>query len=444
MVRGVMANEHGHNERTFVEFVTESRNTLQQAEELLSGLGRLRGQRALPDQRTDAEREAIQTLFRCFHSLKGASSFLKLQHTAGLAHAAQSLVDMYRRSAPIEQSHVKLLRQSVTTLRTMLGNIESDHNDELDAVDSHQVTVALGTIVGALRASETRPLNGPHGMTNGKAFDAPQVLSTRRQDLNGPKWAEAREHPRRETGSADQILVDVKELNVLSRLVDDLLISVTDASEEGPNEESRERAAQVQRLTRTLSETIAQIRLVPLRETFADVGASARRVAAKHKGWLEVEMRGEETRVDRAVIAALGGVLTTVVLGAVERATRPSARRRTQNEAHDDERNEFETEATVNSRPVGDDGPGESTRRDHRRNVVGKLVFAARSRGDEVWITLRDGEGGEPWLGNWAPGLDELQRRVASFGGRLEWTTDPGDATSCTVRVPRLVSTQYR
>jgi two-component system chemotaxis sensor kinase CheA len=409
-----MANEYSHCEGTFVEFVTESRETLLRAEALLAGLGAMRGQRALAERRTDADRETIQALFRCFHSLKGASSFLKLQHTAGLAHAAQTLVDMYQHDAPIEQAHVRLVRQAVTTLRGMLDNIEADYNDELDAVDSHEVTVALGATIGTLRASKAlaRSPDGAQGTADGNEASASKLARDKRREADSWGWAETRAAQTRSDpavrggelrstdagGRVDQLSVGVAELDALSRLADELVVEVTEQRDAG--DEAREAGERVKRLTVALREAIAAMRLVPLRETFKDLAAAAGRVAARREGWLYVEMRGEETRVDRTVVVALGHVLVSVVLSALEPA--------------------------LDAAHAG------------RRAFVGKLVLGARSEGDEVWISLRDGGAGECWFGNGEPKLEVLQRRVASLGGELEWTSNPGAATSCTVRIPRL------
>jgi HPt (histidine-containing phosphotransfer) domain-containing protein len=66
-------------------FAAESAELLQQSEAVLLEL------EAHPD-----DRERLNTVFRCFHTIKGTSSFLGLDRIGGVAHRAESLLALAR------------------------------------------------------------------------------------------------------------------------------------------------------------------------------------------------------------------------------------------------------------------------------------------------------------------------------------------------------------
>ncbi len=66
------------------EFVTESRDMIEQLEPAIIELGQ------------NSDPETINAIFRLFHSMKGSAGFLEFDHITRVAHAAENLLDMIR------------------------------------------------------------------------------------------------------------------------------------------------------------------------------------------------------------------------------------------------------------------------------------------------------------------------------------------------------------
>lgn len=134
--------EENPNAEILLEFVTESRETLERVEPLVIEL----------EQGCKSDSETLAVIFRCFHSFKGTASFIDLAHTAGLAHSAESLLDLYRRGAEIEPSHVDLVCKALDTFREILDLIEVDFSDQGKAEECATLAAALDAVVASIKA----------------------------------------------------------------------------------------------------------------------------------------------------------------------------------------------------------------------------------------------------------------------------------------------------
>lgn len=96
------------------EFVTESRDMIEQLEPAIIELGQ------------NSDPETMNAIFRLFHSMKGSAGFLEFDHLTRVAHAAESLLDLIR------NNEIVLLPEHVT-----LFCAACDFSKEaLDAVDA--------------------------------------------------------------------------------------------------------------------------------------------------------------------------------------------------------------------------------------------------------------------------------------------------------------------
>jgi two-component system chemotaxis sensor kinase CheA len=74
--------------------------------------------------------ETINAIFRAFHSIKGSGLSLELKDIGGVAHQAESLLDVVRKGAtPFSLRHAGLLLQTIDLLRAMLQQVERTHSD---------------------------------------------------------------------------------------------------------------------------------------------------------------------------------------------------------------------------------------------------------------------------------------------------------------------------
>ena len=115
-------NEQGE----FIQaFVDEGREMLDNAEPLLIELEKI------SEDSRDVDPEVINTIFRLFHSLKGAAGFLDFTTISKVTHEAETLLDLFRKkAAKLASNHIDLLNRAADFIRQLLDNIESNQSDK--------------------------------------------------------------------------------------------------------------------------------------------------------------------------------------------------------------------------------------------------------------------------------------------------------------------------
>ncbi|MEJ2199502.1 MAG: Hpt domain-containing protein, partial [Desulfuromonadaceae bacterium] len=88
--------------------------------------------------------ETINAIFRLFHSMKGSAGFLDLTNLSGVAHAAESLLDLVRSGKiELDPSYVTLLCQSCDFAKEALDLVENEYTDQSTETIAAEVTEKL-------------------------------------------------------------------------------------------------------------------------------------------------------------------------------------------------------------------------------------------------------------------------------------------------------------
>ncbi|OQY25602.1 MAG: chemotaxis protein CheA [Desulfobacteraceae bacterium 4572_35.2] len=125
------------------EFSQESRDMIEQLEPTIIELG----------QNTD--NETINAVFRLFHSMKGSAGFLEFNNITGVAHAAESLLDMVRSDQLVLlPEHVTLLCESCDFMKAALDCVDETFNDEALAEESKTMAAQFHSAMEAPTPSE--------------------------------------------------------------------------------------------------------------------------------------------------------------------------------------------------------------------------------------------------------------------------------------------------
>ena len=113
------------------EFVTESRDMIEQLEPAIIELGQ------------NSDPETMNAIFRLFHSMKGSAGFLEFTHLTRVAHAAESLLDLIR------NGEMELIAEHVT-LFCAACDFSKDALDAVDASFSDDAMSAAADTISAL------------------------------------------------------------------------------------------------------------------------------------------------------------------------------------------------------------------------------------------------------------------------------------------------------
>jgi len=105
-------------------FVADSRELLEEIEPKLIEL------QQSSEKCGSADKESINSIFRLFHSLKGAAGFLNLTNVTKVTHEAETLLNLIREDKfPLTISHTNVLCEACDLLHNLLTNIDEQGTD---------------------------------------------------------------------------------------------------------------------------------------------------------------------------------------------------------------------------------------------------------------------------------------------------------------------------
>lgn len=137
-------NDQGEFIQAFVE---EGREMLDEVEPLLIELEQA------SDPSVGIDPEVLNTIFRLFHSLKGAAGFLDLYTVSKVTHEAETLLDIFRKGeALLRGDHIDLFNLAADFIRKLLGSIEENLHDKGHDDDAGKIVDTLKKAIDELRS----------------------------------------------------------------------------------------------------------------------------------------------------------------------------------------------------------------------------------------------------------------------------------------------------
>ncbi len=159
-------------------FIADSRELLDDAEPQIIVMEKS----ALDSGKID--QEALNAVFRLFHSVKGSASFLKLHNVIRVTHEAETLLDIMRQGeVTIEPGYVDLLIGAVDLVRNILDVLEERQSDTGFEDSAEKISNELTKTIHSLSCrnqvdtekeennvlpspEETKPMNNPINEAN--------------------------------------------------------------------------------------------------------------------------------------------------------------------------------------------------------------------------------------------------------------------------------------
>ena len=423
------------------DFIAESRESMAGAEAALLEL------EANPD-----DLEAINTVFRAFHTVKGTAAFMGLDRLAEFAHHAESLLSRVRdRELPYTQAVANLSLRSNDVLGEFLDAVET-------SVQTH-VSIALPADFAALMhdllhvdavlarlepdGEEAAPV-APAAMVTAAAA-APTLVraepasdvASRCAALRGGAKTEADLSVRVRTDRLDRLIDMVGELVIAQSM-----IAADPAVTAIGQHDLVKKVVHSGKIMRELQDLSMSMRMVPLKSTFQKLTRLVRDVALRAGKVVELVTDGEETELDRNMVDAIADPLVHMVRNAVdhgveapgdrERAGKPRAGR-VQLAA-------FQQGGSVIVE-LRDDGRGLNRDRILAKAIDKGLVSASHSLTDSEINALIFAPGFSTAdqitdISGRGVGMDVVRRNVESIRGRIDIHSVPGQGTTFRIRLP--------
>jgi two-component system chemotaxis sensor kinase CheA len=394
------------------EFLIESRENLDQLDRDLVAL-----------EQNPRSREALGSVFRTIHTIKGTCGFLGFGRLEAVTHAGESLLSRLRDGTLALTPEIAAgLLELVDAVRAMLACIEATGTDG-DA----DYAALLGRLAG-LCAAEPPPAPPPA---------APP-----------PTPAAPDDAARRNRASVDPtIRVDVRLLDRLMNLVGELVLARNQLLQIRGARTEPALAAAAQRLdaiTTALQEGVTKARMQPIGGLWGKLPRVVRDLAVACGKQVRVAMEGRETELDKTVIEAIKDPFVHLVRNAIDHGIEaPAARLAAGKPAEGCLTLRAFHEGGQVHLEIADDGAGIDTNRIRTKAVAQGLVGAEQAArlGERELIELIFLPGFSTAervtrISGRGVGMDVVRSNIEKIGGTLEVATELGRGTTFRIRIP--------
>ncbi len=431
------------------DFITESHECVANSEAALLSL-----------EESPTDEEAVNTVFRAFHTVKGTSAFLGLPRIAAFAHEAESLLSRVRdKEISYTQGCADLSLRSVDMLSALLASVvtalSGDGRIPLPA-GYHELLDALAAYDPALHANGVvLPHNdnaddgaipdiSPPGSATAAARDT--VASTSGAAPSSAAASAARQ-ARGEPNTDATIRVRTDRLDRLIDMVGELVISQSmiagdESLGTGKAHELLRKVTHSGKIVRELQDLSMSMRMVPLRATFQKLARVVRDTAVKAGKQVQFVTEGEDVEIDRTLVDILGDPLVHMVRNAVDHGVEGPADRAKagKSNAGTVRLSAYHASGNVVVELI-DDGRGL-----YREKLVAKalekgLIESDRNMSDSDVFSLIFAPGFSTAekvtdISGRGVGMDVVRRNLESIRGRIDITSAPGKGTTFAIRLP--------
>jgi two-component system chemotaxis sensor kinase CheA len=354
-------------DETLVEFISETEEGLEKTEETL-----LKLESDLGDQ------QAINSIFRTVHTIKGTAGFLGLTVMGSLAHHTEDLMVQVR-DGKREMNNEVL--ETILRSTDVLGQLVSQMKQLMsgstpEAVDMSEAYQMLDDMLGQGPAPKrAAPAPPPPAPTPAQPAAKPVVTPPPVPDTPPPAPAAkpAEDHPAEEEKKSapsggqqpantpiDMIKIPAAKLDELSEFIGEMVVALSVLSQnptiaEIDDRELHDRLDQLHKITEQLRDRILSIRMFPVKNVFSKLTRQVRDLSRKSGKKIKLDVEGEDTLVDKTIIDSIYAPLMHIVRNAIDHGV------------------EEEQERIEVGKPT-----------------TGNVLLAARHLGDSILIEVRD------------------------------------------------------
>ena len=413
-----------------VDFITESRELLEQAEAALLGL------ESDPD-----DAEAVNTIFRAFHTIKGTSAFLALHAITEFAHHAETVLSRVRdREIRCVGGYADLALRSCDLLRALLEASQ-------DALEGNGPAMPHGYVelLRVVRNPEAAGISEAGGSAPGHdGGGRPQAAALPRDGVTG---SGARRGGGERSGGEATVRVRTERLDRLIEMVGELVIAESMISQDpvvrhGGHLELNRKVAHAEKIVRELQDLSMAMRMVPLKAPFQKVARLVRDLGIRSGKRVEFVAEGEETEIDRNMVDFLGDPLVHMVRNSVDHGIEPAEVRRAAGKpAHGTVRlSAYHASGNVVVE-LHDDGRGLDREKIVRKAVQQGLIASGEGMTDQEVFELIFAPGFSTAdrvtdVSGRGVGMDVVRRNIEALRGRIDIQSVAGQGTTFLVRLP--------
>ena len=448
------------NRELLGEFYGEAVDHLQQIEAALLAL----------EQKPD-DPEALNSIFRSFHTFKGNAGFLGLVPMQALAHEVESLLDLARnRQLTLNSVIVTEILNSRDALQALTQQVAL-------ALEKGQLPDKVVPVAHLIRAVKHLAATGGASLPAPKAVAAPQSAPVTAAVVPASSTPEVEEVPipidpvalaneaakptvaasaavASSNGAAPKVAagatvrVNTEKLDSLMDVVGELVIVQSQLLETarqhgGANGSPLQRnVTQLSRITKELQHTAMALRMIPIKPTFQKMERLARDLAREFGKKVHFTTTGEDTELDRTVVEEIGDPLVHMVRNALDHGlegpeTRASAGKGDTGTLHLKAYHQGSNIVVE----LQDDGRGIDPERIYKKAVEKGVIAPGATLTREETLALIFAPGFSTAekvtaVSGRGVGMDVVKRNIDKLRGKIEIASEVGHGSTFKIKLP--------
>ncbi len=416
------------------DFITESGECVTNSEAALLQL-----------EANPSDDEAVNTVFRAFHTVKGTSAFLGLTRIAAFAHEAEGLLSRVRdKEIAYTRGCADLSLRSADMMKELLGIVEV----ALSGDGRLPLPAGYHELLEALAGYD--PKRDANGVSLGASATVSDDIFPIASGAAAPSSAGSEPAAAaKQKGTSDDATIRVRtdRLDRLIDMVGELVIAQTIiAGDEtfgtGKQHDLLRKVTHAGKIVRELQDLSMSMRMVPLRPTFQKLARVVRDTAAKAGKQVQFITEGDDVEIDRNMVDRLSDPLVHMVRNAVDHGVESPDKR-----------------VAAGKAPVGivrlhayhasgnvvvelkDDGNGLHRDKIAKKAIEKGLIESDKGLTDSDVFNLIFAPGFSTAekltdISGRGVGMDVVKRNLEAIRGRCDISSRPGHGTTFAIRLP--------
>jgi two-component system chemotaxis sensor kinase CheA len=287
-------------------------------------------------EREPGDGEALNGIFRGFHTIKGLAGFLELWEVQRLAHEVETVLDRARNGElTITPPAIDVILESADQLRRWLAHVECllqkrpsqapPRSDQL----LERIRALLGTAPPEEQGQEPPPAAALAQLASAVAGNPKETHPQEKPAASASSSAPAASSA---GGEAMSVKVNTAKLDYLVDMAGEMVIAESLvrhdpdlAAVKSPR--LHRNLAQLTRITSELQKTSMSMRLVPIGPVFKRMARLVRDLSRQFGKTVQMETQGDEIELDRHIVEELADPLMHMVRNALDHGLEPAAER---------------------------------------------------------------------------------------------------------------------
>lgn len=373
--------------------------------------------------------EAVNCIFRAFHTVKGVAGFLNLKQIGWLAHSSENLLDLARKGkVQLKGGTLDIVLSAIDAMKALVSRVAHAAQTQSPVVADPSIALLIERVEACAK---------------GELFTASSVVIPSAKEaapsaaLDKPSMPTAETTVKIATDRLDNLINTVGELVIAQAMV----AQDSNALLSGEPRIARN-LAHMGKITRELQELSMSMRMVPIQGVFQKMARLVRDLAKKTGKEIELALVGGETELDRNLVEGITDPLVHMVRNSAdhgvempeqrEKSGKPRAGRVQLKAYHHSGNIVIE---------ISDDGRGLNKEKLLKKAIAAGIVAegAALSEAEIFKLIFHAGLSTAEKVTDVSGrgvGMDVVKKNVESLRGKIDIASVEGKGATFTIRLP--------